>query len=105
MAPTLQLSRATEADIDAFIGPIYAAFEGVDIRTMFFGHDTPASRESTKARIAKWMREGNQNVWLKVVEQETGRIVSGSWWMVSFLFSLSLCPFVAPSIYSLLPPA
>ncbi|KAF4546641.1 Acyl-CoA N-acyltransferase [Lasiodiplodia theobromae] len=78
----LQLSRATEADIDAFIDPIYAAFEGVDIRTMFFGHDTPASRESTKARIAGWMREGNQNVWLKVVEQETGRIVSGSWWMI-----------------------
>ncbi|OJD39894.1 gnat family protein [Diplodia corticola] len=83
MAPTLQLSRATEADIDAFLDPIYAAFEGNDIRTMFFGHDNPAHRASTKTRIAEWMREGNHNVWLKVEEKETGRIVGGSWWMVS----------------------
>ncbi|KAL1618355.1 hypothetical protein SLS54_007332 [Diplodia seriata] len=82
MAPTLQLSRATEGDIDALLDPIYAAFEGNDIRTMFFGHDTPACRASAKTRIAGWMREGNQNVWLKVVEQETGQIIGGSWWMI-----------------------
>lgn len=83
MPKNLILSRATEADIDALLDPLYAAFEGNDIRTMFFGHDTPASRASAKERIAASMRQGGQNVWLKVVEKETGRVVSGSWWMVS----------------------
>lgn len=80
--PYLQLSRATEADIDSLLDPLYAAFEGNDLRTMFFGHDTPKSRASAKERIAATMKAGGQNVWLKVVKQETGRVVGGSWWMV-----------------------
>ncbi|KAL1638872.1 hypothetical protein SLS58_008456 [Diplodia intermedia] len=100
MAPTLQLSRATEGDIDGLLDPIYAAFEGNDIRTMFFGHDTPACRASAKTRIAEWMREGNQNVWLKVVEQETGQIIGGSWWMQKYANTkLNLIPTYLPQIY------
>ncbi|KAF4307054.1 Acyl-CoA N-acyltransferase [Botryosphaeria dothidea] len=80
--PYLQLSRATEADIDSLLDPLYAAFEGNDLRTMFFGHDTPKSRASAKERISATMKAGGQNVWLRVVEQETGRVVGGSWWMI-----------------------
>lgn len=90
--PSLHLSRATEADIDALIDPLFAAFKGNDLRTMFFGHDTPACRASAKQRIAASMAKGGQNVWLKVVDSETGRVVSGSWWMVRISPSFSsLC--------------
>ncbi|KAF5384622.1 hypothetical protein D9757_007516 [Collybiopsis confluens] len=82
MPSTLVISRADETDIDGILGLIYSAFKGNDLREAFFGHDTPESRASAKERIAASMRTGQQNVWLKVVEQETGRMVSGSWWMV-----------------------
>ncbi|KAE9399193.1 hypothetical protein BT96DRAFT_994163 [Gymnopus androsaceus JB14] len=80
--PSLILSRASETDIDELLDPLYAAFKGNDLRTMFFGHDTPASRASAKARIAASMKKGGQNVWLKVIEKETGKVISGSWWMI-----------------------
>jgi len=81
--PSLILSRASETDIDELLDPLYAAFKGNDLRTMFFGHDMPASRASAKVRIAASMKKGGQNVWLKVIEKETGKVISGSWWMVS----------------------
>ncbi|KIK61958.1 hypothetical protein GYMLUDRAFT_198772, partial [Collybiopsis luxurians FD-317 M1] len=82
MPSTLILSRADEADIDGFLDCLYPAFRGNDLGTVFFGYDTPASRASAKERIAASMKKGGQNVWLKVVEQETGKIISGSWWMI-----------------------
>ncbi|KAH7046062.1 hypothetical protein B0J12DRAFT_742032 [Macrophomina phaseolina] len=98
--PSLQLSRATEADIDSLLDPLYEAFNGNDLRTMFFGHDTPASRASAKERIAGTMKSGAQNVWLKVVDQETGRVVGGSWWMIypNWVPNPSLTPAAAAAI-------
>lgn len=86
--PPLHLSRATEADIPALLDPLYAAFAENDIGTMFFGHGTPTDRTSASARIAGSMRE-TQNVWLKVVEEGTGRVVGGSWWVVRLPFTFS----------------
>ncbi|KAL1636566.1 hypothetical protein SLS56_001151 [Neofusicoccum ribis] len=77
--PSLHLSRATEVDIDALIDPLFAAFKGNDLRTMFFGHDTPECRASAKQRIAASMAKGGQNVWLKVVDSETGRVIYPNW--------------------------
>ncbi|KIK61965.1 hypothetical protein GYMLUDRAFT_42388 [Collybiopsis luxurians FD-317 M1] len=82
MSSTLILSRADEADIDSLLDCLYPAFRGNDLGTVFFGYDTPASRASAKERIAASMKKGGQNVWLKVIEQETGKMISGSWWII-----------------------
>ncbi|KIK61995.1 hypothetical protein GYMLUDRAFT_42424 [Collybiopsis luxurians FD-317 M1] len=82
MPSTLILSRADENDIDGFLDCMHSAFRDNEVITAFFGYDTPESRAKAKERIAAYMKKGGQSVWLKVVEQETGKIISGSWWMI-----------------------
>jgi len=78
----LTLSRVEEKDFDELLEVQFRAFSKVDIHTALFGHNTKEHRDLTKARFLKDMKEDSSDVWMKLVDESTGKIISGAQWKV-----------------------
>ncbi len=77
-----QLSRVTPNDLDELIALQFHAFSGLDFHDALFGPNTPAMRLRAKKGILKDMAEDAADVWLKITNGDTGRIVCGANWKV-----------------------
>lgn len=71
----LTLSRVTEADLDELFECQFTAFEGNDTHIALFGPNTQAARQRTKERFLEDMKEDVADCWLKLVDEDTGKIV------------------------------
>jgi hypothetical protein len=76
------LSRATPSDIDAIIACEFRTFTDTFIREVFMGHDTPAGHKNLSAHYQNILRTNPADVWIKVEEKSTGKIVGASNWRV-----------------------
>jgi hypothetical protein len=78
----LILSRVQEEDFDELLDVQFRAFAGVDIHTALFGHNTKESRDLTKSKFIKDMKEDPSDCWMKLVDVATGKIVSAAQWKI-----------------------
>jgi hypothetical protein len=76
------LSRATPSDIDAIIACEFRTFTDTFIREVFMGHDTPAGHKNLSAHYQNILLTNPADVWIKVEEKATGKIVGASNWRV-----------------------
>jgi hypothetical protein len=76
------LSRATSSDMDAIIDCEFRTFTDTFIREVFMGHDTPAGHANLSSHYQDILRTNPADVWIKVVEKATGKIVGASNWRV-----------------------
>ncbi|EON68626.1 hypothetical protein W97_07884 [Coniosporium apollinis CBS 100218] len=78
----LHLSRASPSDLDEIITAQYTSFAGLDAHDALFGPDTPSARAIARKKFLKDMRHDAADVWMKIVDKRTGRIVSAANWKV-----------------------
>ncbi|KAF2147912.1 hypothetical protein K461DRAFT_283055 [Myriangium duriaei CBS 260.36] len=77
------LTRAIPEDIPKMIGIIGGlSDEDVTIRDFAMGPNTAEQREINARTFQATMTQDPQQFWLKVTEQSSGRIVSGSMWQI-----------------------
>jgi hypothetical protein len=76
------LSRATLSDMDAIIACEFRTFTDTFIREVFMGHDTPAGHANLSSHYQNILRTNPADVWIKVEEKATGKIVGASNWRV-----------------------
>lgn len=77
------LSRAsTREDFTRIVACEYAAFTDPVLREIFMGPDTPAGHANLAAFYHKLSCTHPGDMWIKVEEKETGRIVAASNWRV-----------------------
>ncbi|KAF2151540.1 hypothetical protein K461DRAFT_321766 [Myriangium duriaei CBS 260.36] len=89
--PVFHLSRATPKDMDEMIHIIGAlAEEDTNIRERAIGPNTAEQRERNTKAFQMMMTKDPTQIWLKVTELTTGKIVAGSMWRLD--------PAVAPKI-------
>ncbi|KAL8420758.1 hypothetical protein RB594_003529 [Gaeumannomyces avenae] len=79
--PARALSRATPADAVAIAAAEYTCFDDY-IREVFMGLRSEADVPLLAARYARTMREGPHDVWIKVVDAESGTLAAASNWEV-----------------------
>ncbi|EJT82550.1 hypothetical protein GGTG_02523 [Gaeumannomyces tritici R3-111a-1] len=75
------LSRATPADAAAIAAAEYTCFDDY-IREVFMGLKSEADVPLLAARYARTMREDPHDVWIKVVDAESGTLAAASNWKV-----------------------
>ncbi|KAL8358917.1 hypothetical protein RB601_008195 [Gaeumannomyces tritici] len=73
------LSRATPADAAAIAAAEYTCFDDY-IREVFMGLKSEADVPLLAARYARTMREDPHDVWIKVVDAESGTLAAASNW-------------------------
>jgi hypothetical protein len=76
------LSRATPSDMDAIIDCEFRTFTDTFIREVFMGHDTPAGHKNLSSHYRNILLTNPADVWIKVEEKATGKIVGASNWRV-----------------------
>jgi hypothetical protein len=76
------LSRVTEEDLEEMIEVQFRSFSKVDVHTALFGSNTKANRDLTKVRFLKDMKEDVADCWMKLVDKNTGKIVSAAQWKI-----------------------
>ncbi|KAK7702526.1 hypothetical protein SLS57_011314 [Botryosphaeria dothidea] len=77
----LLLSRASEEDLRQLVDLHYKVIQG-PISDILIGYDTEACRQAAVDRWSKSMKEDPADVWLKVVDTETARVVSTAHWKI-----------------------
>ncbi|EKG20959.1 Protein of unknown function DUF1295 [Macrophomina phaseolina MS6] len=75
----LLLSRASEEDMRQLVDLHYKVIQG-PISDILIGYDTEECRQAAVHRWSQAMRHDPADLWLKVVDTETGRIVSTAHW-------------------------
>lgn len=78
----LQLSPIEESDLDKIVEISFRAHEDDWMWDAIFGPDTPASRTNTKKRFLKGMTEDRTDVWHKVTDIDTGRLIAAANWKI-----------------------
>lgn len=78
-AMPLLLSRASEEDMRQLVDLHYKVIQG-PISDILIGYDTEECRQAAVHRWSQAMRHDPADLWLKVVDTETGRIVSTAHW-------------------------
>ncbi|KAI5202863.1 hypothetical protein E4T39_04436 [Aureobasidium subglaciale] len=77
------LSRATTpADFDAIVALEFKTFTDTFIREIFMGPDTPIGHANLSSMYQKTLVKNPADVWIKVVEKATGKVVGASNWRV-----------------------
>ena len=76
------LSRATEHDFAELINVEFDTFTDPVIQEAFMASDDSAGRESLLRQRLHVSRADPNDVWMKVVDRETGRIAGASNWKV-----------------------
>lgn len=75
------LSRATEADMPEVIRLCWLSFPQV-VRDLLMGASTEEDLPRSVAQYQKEMREDPHALWIKVVDNATGRIAAASHWRI-----------------------
>ncbi|KAL8369586.1 hypothetical protein RB595_000084 [Gaeumannomyces hyphopodioides] len=75
------LSRATPADAAAIAAAEYPCFDDY-VREVFMGLKSEADVPLLADRYARTMREDPHDVWIKVVDAQSGRLAAASNWKV-----------------------
>jgi hypothetical protein len=78
----LVLSRVEEKDWDELLEVQYKAFKDVDIHQALFGPNTKENRDRVKKAFIEESKTDISDCWLKLVDTNTGRIVSASQWKI-----------------------
>jgi len=77
------LSRASAEDIAEITAMEYRAFANLpSVKTTFLGCESEADLPKLVARCQKDMQNDPNDVWIKVVDKSTGKIVAASNWKV-----------------------
>jgi hypothetical protein len=77
------LSRATTpSDFASIITCEFLTFTDPFIREVFMGPDTPSNHKTLSAHYQHILHTNPADVWIKVEEKETGKIVGASNWRV-----------------------
>lgn len=77
----LLLSRASAADVRELVDLHYTVIQG-PLSDILIGYDTEDGRQAAAGRWAQEMKEDPADLWLKVIDSETGRIVSTAHWKI-----------------------
>ncbi|KAL1617776.1 hypothetical protein SLS56_010840 [Neofusicoccum ribis] len=78
---SLLLSRASAADVRELVDLHYTVIQG-PLSDILIGYDTEDGRQAAAGRWAQEMKDDPADLWLKVIDSETGRIVSTAHWKI-----------------------
>jgi hypothetical protein len=76
------LSPVEPSDMDEIIRLQFLCFGGTDMHVVFFGHCEPAKVEAKKRHLHD-LATDPCNMWLKIVNMDTDKMVSASNWCIS----------------------
>ena len=78
----LKLLRANEDDLPALVPIMFRAFSKLQVFDALLGRQTAEDQALALERLRKEIRSDRADVWLKVVDEDSGTVVAGSNWKV-----------------------
>lgn len=78
----LILSRVKDEDLDELLLGQYSAFTGNAAHDAIYGLNTPVARADAKKKFLKEMHTDPADYWLKIVDQDSGKLVAASNWKI-----------------------